>query len=109
VSINSLIVTALSGVVPVAFGSWKGATIPDQYCTFNTMSMPESSADDAMDYIRHYIYLDLWSSSSYIAMLASIHTAMDAAGFLWQEERAIDEPDTQTNHVAMTWTYLEEV
>ncbi len=108
-SINSRVITALTGTIPVDFGMWTGGVPPAQYATFTVMSTPESSADDDTDCIGHYIYLTLWSSSNYVATLADIHAAMESAGFLWQEERAMYEADTKTYYVAMTWLYQEAI
>jgi hypothetical protein len=107
-SINSRVIAALSGTIQTDIKKPDG-NLPAQYCTFSTMSTPDSSAEDKTDTVAHYIYLDLWSTPNYFTMLASIHAAMEAAGFLWQEERAIYEADTNTSHVAMTWLYLEAV
>jgi hypothetical protein len=106
-SINSRVITALNGVIVADI---KPPASPGaQYATFTTMSTPISAADDAVDGIAHYVYLNLYSSINYFTMLTAIHSAMTAAGFIWYEEREIYEADTQTYNVAMTWVYTEAV
>jgi hypothetical protein len=103
--IRARVITALAGTIPISLEILPGTTIPAQYATFSVMSTPLSYADDAMDATAHYVYLDLWSTTDYVAMRTAVHAAMIAAGFRWYEERGYY--DAGTYQLAMTWTYTE--
>jgi hypothetical protein len=100
--------SALTGTVPTAFGAYLG-TPPDQFCVFTIMSTPEAAADDVENERMHYVYLELYSTSNPIAKKTAIHTAMKAAGFMFNEERGYYDQATKTSQFSMTWTYLEAV
>jgi hypothetical protein len=95
------VTNALSGTLPSSFGSWDTTPYPAQYGVFTTMSAPNTSSEDKVDEILHYVYLEMFSTINFIAKQSAVHTAMEAAGFKLFEERG------RAGQLSMTWTYQE--
>lgn len=107
-SVNSRVINALSGVIPVKFGSWSG-DVPEQYAVFIISSTPGTHADNQRRGWRHYIYLTMWSKGSYVTTKDTIITAMESAGFSTTDINEGYEEDTHLYRCAFTFFLLEAV
>lgn len=115
-SVRSDVVTALSGTsIPVYWQKWQGDSEPPaQYFVFTTMTAPDEWHDDAQQTRKIYVYLNLYSETDYIALVPTIRTAMEAAGFAPVDERDVSDMEYQKGahdayHLSMTWSVREAV
>jgi len=115
-SVRSSVVTALAATsVPVYWQKWAGDDVPPaQYFVFTTMVIPDEWSDDTQKTRKYYVYLELYSETDYLALVPTIRTAMEAAGFAPVDERDVSDNEYQNGahdnyHLSMTWSILEAV
>jgi hypothetical protein len=107
--INKLIIDTLENIgVPVSFQRYLGTETT--YITFfEYLQQGESYADNAEKNTGHYVQVDVWSKTDYIALRDSALAALKAARFSRVYETEFYEDDTKIFHKILRLFYLEEV
>lgn len=107
--INKLILDTLKNIgAPVSFQTYSGMATP--YITFfEYLQLAENYADNVERTAGHYIQVDIWSKTDYIALRDSTLAALKAAGFSRVYETEFYEDDTKIFHKILRLFYLEEV
>ena len=105
-SVNDRIKSALKGVAPVEFQSYKGNA--KTYITFFSVSeVPENFADDEQTEEGIYIQVDVWSDENYSELVKKVRAEMKKAGFRFRRGADFYEKDTGIYHKALEFYYLE--
>lgn len=111
---------ALKNVVTAYQDGYRPTTVnqtqPDQYVVYTTMTMEGFHADDDVQEMRTYVYMNLWSKGDPTATAGAVRRAMRAADFAMSEESTgattgnsyyAEGPDLFC--VRWTWVYRELV
>lgn len=109
--------TALKDVidsgVPVTRGIWRTDSSdqnpPPQYVVYSTTMSEEGHSDDAPDYYKTIVYMELWSKIDPTETKLAIRKQMNAAGFATQSEsdRGYGQPayDHFTHNYCVAWIF----
>lgn len=83
---------------------------PAQYMVYTTSTVPDENTDDAMQSVRIYVYLNLWSEGDPTGAAAKVRRAMMKAGFGMIEEEtgtgSATRYDESTHRHAVFWTWV---
>lgn len=84
--------------------AFDGEMPPAQYIVHNYARAPDQSADDAVQEVATYAYVNLYSATSPTAAVALVRAAADSAGWGTIDERS--DYDNANNHFAIHWTFV---
>ncbi|MFD2681214.1 hypothetical protein [Bacillus seohaeanensis] len=109
-SLNSLIISTLNSLAPVAFQKYKGSE--DTYITFFEYNQGAAvSADDDETVTRHSIQVDVWSKGDYTDLVKEVKAKMKQVGFTKNYETELYEEEAEDviiYHKVLRFYYFKE-
>jgi len=83
--------------------------VAETYITFfEYQEISESSSDDEIEVLGHYVQVDLWTKTDFTIYKKQIKSAMKLADFVFTNGQELFEEDTKVYHYATRFVASED-